>query len=67
MLSEKPKEGWTWLINVKKEHYFRNGRSLCGRWLCLGNDLYPDPDHFSESCQTCLKKRRKELEHGKTE
>ncbi len=54
------KEGWTWLINSKKEHYFRDGKSLCGKWACLGNDFTEYPD--GTPCATCLKKRKKEEE-----
>ena len=25
-------EGWSWIGSSKEAHYFRNGRSLCGRW-----------------------------------
>jgi hypothetical protein len=52
-------EGWTWLINSKKRHYFRNGKSLCGKWACLGNDFTGYPDGIP--CATCLKKRGKEM------
>ena len=45
------KEGWAWLWNSQKWHYFRGGRSLCGKFLLLahpeegyeiGNDLSKD-------------------------
>ena len=32
------KEGWTWLINSRKDHYFRDGKSLCGKWMVLGSN-----------------------------
>lgn len=55
------REGWTWLWNAPKEHYFREGRSLCGRWLCLGSDLYPHPSEVrGKVCSTCLKKLERE-------
>lgn len=51
------REGWTWLLNAKKWHYFVDGRSLCKRWLLFttpkleqGNDNSPD------NCINCLKK-----------
>lgn len=54
-------EGWTWLSNAPKWHYFRECRSLCGRWICFGdeliNELHPD-----DQCKACTKKRNKELE-----
>lgn len=54
------KEGWTWLFNSKRDHYFRNGKSLCGKFACLGNDFTDEPDGIP--CATCLKKREKEEE-----
>lgn len=51
------REGWTWLENSKKWHYFVDGRALCGRWLLVstpkleqGNDDSPD------NCLACQKK-----------
>lgn len=29
-------EGWKGLINARKWHYFRDGKSLCGKWMNLG-------------------------------
>ncbi len=46
-------QGWTWLFNTPKEHYFVNGQSLCGRWMCLGDDHSAKPDN---PCKICLKK-----------
>lgn len=58
----KKEEGWTWLVNSRKWHYFINGRSLCGKFLLLvvpeleqGNDDSPD------NCVIC----RRELEKRK--
>ena len=57
------KEGWAWLWNSQKWHYFRGGRSLCGKFLLLahpeegyeiGNDLSKD------NCAICRKKRLRE-------
>ncbi len=59
------KEGWTWLWNTRKDHYFREGRSLCGRWLCLGDALLPNEPSEDEVCKTCRRKRQKELEKEK--
>ena len=34
----KRKEGWGSLDNAAKAHYFAtNGRSLCGRWVAIGD------------------------------
>ena len=54
------KEGWTWLINSRKEHYFRDGKSLCGKWIYLGWDFTSTPPRGGVACATCLKKREKE-------
>lgn len=58
----KKEEGWTYLTNSRKWHYFIDGRSLCGKFLLLvipeleqGNDNSPD------NCMTC----RRELEKRK--
>jgi hypothetical protein len=32
LMDEKLREGWTWLTNSNKWHYFRDGRSLCGKF-----------------------------------
>ena len=62
---QKPRtEGWSWLLNGgTKDHYFVNGRSLCGKWGIIG---YGDCDETSDNpCATCLKKlkARKEKKH----
>lgn len=51
-------EGWNWLYNTPKWHYFVDGTSLCKRWLLFsipekmeqGNDNSPD------NCKLCRKK-----------
>ena len=53
------KKGWNWLINSRKQHYFVEGRSLCGRWLCLGNDYTDDPDPRYDCCKGCEKKLKR--------
>jgi hypothetical protein len=52
------KEGWTWLINARKWHYFKdNSRSLCGRWLKMGNPtLEQGNDKSPDNCKTCLRR-----------
>lgn len=58
--SDKKPEGWSWLINSRKDHYFVSGRSLCGRWMRLSNsDL---SDSSSNKCERCaqLAERRKQ-------
>lgn len=53
------KEGWTWLLNSRKEHYFVEGRSLCGKWMYLGrsDDLEEKAPH--NACVMCKKKLEK--------
>lgn len=50
-------EGWGFIYNSKKWHYYVNGYSLCGRWMVIvgqkfeqGNDTSPD------NCKACRKK-----------
>jgi len=51
------KEGWTWLWNAKKWHYFVGGKSLCKRWLRLSSyDLYENPDvKEKDKCKVCIR------------
>ncbi len=71
-MTDEPKppktEGWTWIYGATKWHYFRKGKSLCGRWMLLGlGDFEEDEKLESEdNCKTCTKKRRIELEGEKT-
>lgn len=58
----KEPEGWTWLGNSRKWHYFVGDRSLCRKWglfatpkLQQGND--DSPDNCAE-CRRRLKKRQ---------
>jgi hypothetical protein len=54
-------EGWGWLYNARKWHYFRDRRSLCGRWLGLGlGELQQGNDNSPDNCPTCAKKLLKE-------
>ena len=47
-------EGWSWLFNGRRDHYFVNGVSLCGKWAILGGG---DCQDISDSpCAACLKK-----------
>ena len=56
-------EGWTWLSNATKWHYFREGRSLCRRYKLfkhpsegyeLGNN------ESNHNCKKCREKLQKE-------
>ena len=62
------KEGWTWLYNATKYHYFVGGRSLCGRWMLFSaGGLEQGNDDSIDNCVSCKKKLkiRLEKEEGK--
>lgn len=46
-------EGWNWLHNSRKWHYFADGRSLCGKWMTLGTnaDAEQGGDASSDNCR----------------
>jgi len=53
-------EGWGWITNSPKWHYFVDGRSLCGKWIGLG-ELEQGNDGSPDNCTACkraLEKRR---------
>jgi hypothetical protein len=60
------REGWGWLSNSPKWHYFVDGRSLCGRWLGLGlGELEQGMDNSPDNCAECRRrvvKRKVDLE-----
>ena len=60
------KEGWGWLHNSTKWHYFREGRSLCGKWMMLGSgdDLETGNYNSPDNCKGCKNKLAKEKETG---
>lgn len=61
------KEGWTWLINSRKDHYFRDCKSLCGKWMIFGSNSL-EKGMSNNACATCKKKLEKEkLEKEKHE
>lgn len=50
------KEGWGWIRNSPKWHYFVDGRSLCGKWLGLGlGELEQGNDESGDNCTVCKK------------
>lgn len=53
------KEGWTWLFNSRKDHYFRDGKSLCGKWGLL-NCAGLEKSLPKKACAACKKKLEKE-------
>jgi hypothetical protein len=56
------KEGWTYLLNAPKWHYFVGGRSLCRRWALFSTTaLESGNDDSTDNCKSCrveLEKRR---------
>jgi len=52
------KQGWTWLTNAKKRHYFVNKLSLCGRYALFvhSQDGYDDNDDSPDNCAACKRK-----------
>lgn len=57
----KHTEGWTYLLNSPKWHYFREGRALCGRFLLLGNpELEQGNEASADNCSSCRRKLEKE-------
>jgi predicted HD phosphohydrolase len=55
------KEGWKWIINSTREHYFVEGRSLCKRWLSLSGGGF-DTTIGNKPCKTCEKALAKRTE-----
>lgn len=58
-------EGWGFMFNTKKAHYFRKGTSLCGGWLALGTPVWESNQETGISadtgtCKSCWKKRTAE-------
>ena len=52
----KTKEGWTWLSNATKWHYFRNGQSLCKKYGIFGpGDLELGNNDSPDNCVQCRK------------
>ena len=57
----KEDEGWTYLVNSPKWHYFRDGRSLCRKFLLLGRpELECDGPESADDCKKCRQLRNKE-------
>ena len=59
-------EGWDYLQNTRKWHYFVNGRSLCGKWLGLGlRNLVLGNGNSPDNCAKCVKRLKKKQEKDK--
>lgn len=53
----KKKEGWTWLVNSRKWHYFVDGKALCGKFMLLHvGDLETGKDNSPDNCTGCKRK-----------
>jgi len=58
-------EGWGHVTNARNACYFRNDRSLCGRWLALGGPEWESNQALGTApgkgtCKGCWTKRAKE-------
>ena len=62
---ENKTEGWMKLDNAKLWHYFREGRSLCGKWMAFSHD-YDETENIDspDNCKACTNKRSKELSNS---
>ena len=50
------KEGWGWLFNADKWHYFRDGQSLCRKWALLSASALEQGNNNSPTnCLACRK------------
>ena len=54
-MAEK-KEGWEYKYKSPKWHYFKNGQSICGKWMYLGDDLEKGNNNSPDNCKSCIKK-----------
>lgn len=62
-----PTEGWAWPVNSRKAHYFRESRSLCGRWGFFGSAFDPSQQGQSpDDCTDCRRRRDREESRAKT-
>jgi hypothetical protein len=52
--------GRSWLFNSRVAHYFRNGRSLCGRWMILGEPTGASNYPLCRACERALRKEGQE-------
>lgn len=59
MLTPEPaalKRGWGFPANSKRAHYFVEGRSLCMKWIFMGQ-LYDDNHESPDNCAACKRLR----------
>ncbi len=67
----KSHDGWGWPTAATKPHYFKDARSLCGRWgqVGFGGGRVPieanaDSPTTPQDCQPCVRKLAKLKERG---
>ena len=54
-------EGWAWPRRGRRAHYFRDGRSLCGRWSSWPSSYAQNQELGSlDHCAKCARRRAKE-------
>lgn len=55
-------EGWGGIENAQAAHYFKEGRSLCGKWMAFdprwesNQTRGPEPKPRSGTCLPCWRK-----------
>jgi hypothetical protein len=56
-------EGWGWLMNSRKWHYFVEKKSLCGKWAIFkDDDLEQGDDGSPDNCVACKRKLKSRQE-----
>jgi len=53
-------EGYGWPSNSQKGHWFRDGRSLCGKWMYLGilTEAHGDAPDICTACKKILEREK---------
>ena len=67
--NEPRSEGWNWLSNSRKWHYFRDGRSLCQQYMLLGSnaDAQTGNDMSPDNCAACRRVLLREIKQAELE
>ncbi len=61
-----PKEGWGFLRQTRKLHYFEpSGESLCGHWFMLFDNLVEARDDAPSNCAACRRRLKARQEAAK--
>lgn len=66
-VEEKHNEGWNWIYNSPKWHYFVDGKSLCKRWMLFSTpkNLEQGNNNSPDNCKLCRKTLEKRLKNEK--